>query len=256
MIKLIARSDDAGSSRSANKAIESVVKAGIIKNVSLMAPGPFIEEFAASCKDAPNVIFGMHATLNAEWDRVKWKPLTRASDRLVDADGFFLPEPKLFLETKPSIDEIIAEYDAQYEKLTALGFAIRYMDSHMMPELFIPGLFDAAGDFAKRRGIINHVYYYDLPDEDFMKNPKKYDGRQLFIVTHPSLNTREMRAVGNSQFKGEDVAKSRAKETRMLTSPLTKWFLIRNGIKTITYEQAVPGSDRYVREKAQYEGAR
>ncbi|MDR1598646.1 MAG: ChbG/HpnK family deacetylase [Oscillospiraceae bacterium] len=256
MIKLITRCDDAGSSRSANLAIARVMKAGLVRNVSLMAPCAYIEEFAAASKDARGVTFGMHATLNAEWDKVKWKPLTRASERLTDADGYFLPDPRMFLKTKPTVSEIIAEYEAQYWKLSSLGFNARYIDSHMLPELFVPGLLDATDEFSKRFNLINHVYYYDLPGADFMKHPKRYDGRQLFIVAHPSLDTPETRLTGNQSVSGAKVAKARARETRTLSSPLTRWFFRRNGIEPVSYEQAVPGGDAFIRGKVEYEGPR
>lgn len=44
--QLIARADDLGSSNSANQAIERVVGAGIIRNVSVMACGPLVESAA------------------------------------------------------------------------------------------------------------------------------------------------------------------------------------------------------------------
>jgi len=260
MVTLITRSDDAGSSHSANLAVCKVMRAGIVRNVSLMAPCAFIEEFAAMCKDAKNakaaqrITFGMHATLNAEWDRVKWKPLSSVSERLTDRNGYFLPDPKQFLETKPSVPEIIGEYEAQLRKLRSLGFDVQYVDSHMLPELFVPGLFDATDDFAKRHGLINHIRYYDLPGEDFLKHPKRYDGRQLFVAAHPSLDTEEMRQTGNADVSGPDVARNRAKETKLYASLKTKWFLKWNHIVPISYLEAVPGTDETARSRVKYGG--
>lgn len=46
MKRLIIRADDAGSSRSANNAIFECASRGLVRNVSLMAPGPFIHDSA------------------------------------------------------------------------------------------------------------------------------------------------------------------------------------------------------------------
>ena len=43
---LITRADDFGSSHSANQAIYEVSKKGIVKNVSVMACAPYLEEAA------------------------------------------------------------------------------------------------------------------------------------------------------------------------------------------------------------------
>ncbi len=45
-IRFITRADDLGSSYSANQAIEQVIDAGFIKNVSIMACGPAVEDAA------------------------------------------------------------------------------------------------------------------------------------------------------------------------------------------------------------------
>ena len=46
---LITRADDFGSSHSANQAIYEVSKKGIVKNVSVMACAPYLEEAAEIC---------------------------------------------------------------------------------------------------------------------------------------------------------------------------------------------------------------
>ena len=97
-IRFITRADDLGSSYSANQAIEQVVDAGFIKNVSIMACAPAIEDAAQRLAHRKDVCFGMHTTLNAEWDRVKWGPVLPSEQckGLVDQNGCFLPHPTMF----------------------------------------------------------------------------------------------------------------------------------------------------------------
>lgn len=72
---LITRADDFGSSHSANQAIYEVSKKGIVKNVSVMACAPYLEEAAEMLASSKDVTFGMHSVINAEWDRVVWGPV-------------------------------------------------------------------------------------------------------------------------------------------------------------------------------------
>ena len=60
---LITRADDFGSSHSANQAIYEVSKKGIVKNVSVMACAPYLEEAAEMLASSKDVTFGMHLSL-------------------------------------------------------------------------------------------------------------------------------------------------------------------------------------------------
>ena len=61
---LITRADDFGSSHSANQAIYEVSKKGIVKNVSVMACAPYLEEAAEMLASSKDVTFGMHSVIN------------------------------------------------------------------------------------------------------------------------------------------------------------------------------------------------
>jgi hypothetical protein len=250
-IRFITRADDAGSSTSANEAIKGVLKAGFIKNVSLMAVGSKIEDARELLRFKKKICFGLHSVINAEWDRVKWGPLTKIdpSAGLTDEQGFFLSDPKLFEETKPPVELILREYDAQLDKLTRLNFPVSYVDSHMIPEKNIPSLFEAMNDWIKQKGLINHFYYYTLPPgfEQVAEDPANLfpvltalrDG-QYFYLAHPALYTEEMRQTGNASVSGETVARARAGEAKLLSRlslPLVMRFL---GIRPIRYDQAEP----------------
>ena len=259
-LQFVARADDAGSSHSANRAIARVVENGIIRNVSVMAPGQFVDEAAQLLAGKKQVCFGMHATLNAEWDRVKWGPVSDLPPDcgLLDANGMFLASPKMFSETKPSIECILREYNAQLDKLTRCGFAVQYVDSHMFPEKYVPGLDEATAQWARGKGLLDHMYYYALPPgiELLLKDVKAIfsiwknmpDG-QYFYVAHPALDTPEMRMTGNAWESGEKVAKGRNLEARLFGSKLTKRILRRLGVQTIRYDEAVPLNPRITAEE-------
>lgn len=247
---LLLRADDLGSSHSANIAITRAIKNGLIKNVSIMAVGPELDEAAKLLSKEEKVCFGMHATLNAEWDNVKWKPLTQLSKEsgLVDDNGYFLNDPSLFTQTKPRIDSILYEFDEQLDLLRNKGFNIRYVDSHMLFEAKIDGLDDAMRQWIKGKGLIDHAYYYGNPIFQSVSNlsiiykiMRSLSIGQHFMVVHPSLDTEEMRLVGNEHVDGKIVAKMRSNETKVMSNKVLPILFKLLGIHTIRYDQAIPG---------------
>jgi hypothetical protein len=250
-VTFVSRADDLGSSESANRAIEMVAEAGFIKNVSVMAPGPFAEQAAQMLAKRKDVCFGMHTTLNAEWDKVKWAPVLPPGEDsgLVDANGNFLPNPSFFAKTKPPVEIIMREVDAQLERLHSLGFDIRYIDSHMFPEMFVEGLDEAMEDFARKKGLIDHMYFYVLPpgfealqqnSSGIIKFLRSLPAGQYFIAAHPSLDTEEMRQTGNAQYSGEDIAKGRAAETQIFSKKSLRHLMKILGCDSARYDKAKP----------------
>lgn len=243
-IRFISRADDLGSSHSANLAIEKVINTGFIKNVSVMACGPAIEAAASLLAHRTDICFGMHTTLNAEWDNVKWGPVLPLGKHsgLVDESGHFLAHPSQFIQTKPPVEIIMQEVAAQLERLHKLGFPIRYIDSHMFPEMYVEGLDEAMEEFAKKKGLLDHMYYYRLPPwglslghpGDMTRLP---DG-QYFSVSHPSLDTEEMCMTGNASVSGAAVAASRARETALLSDKELCCRLQEAGVQGILYDEA------------------
>lgn len=247
---ILLRADDLGSSHSANNAIVRALKNKLIRNVSIMAVGPALDEAAELLANNEDVCFGMHATLNAEWDKVKWKPLTQLSQEsgLVDENGYFLNNPELFINSKPKIEDILKEFDLQLDLLIKKGFKIKYVDSHMFPETKIDGLDEAMKQWIKDKRLIDHAYYYGNLTEirvtdifTLYKTIRNLKNGQHFMVVHPSLDTKEMRMTGNNTYAGTLVAKMRDKETKVMSNIfLPMLFKILN-VKTVRYDQATPG---------------
>lgn len=250
-ITMITRADDAGSSLSANAAIERVLRAGFIKNVSVMAPGRFLDNASERLRQNKRVCFGMHATLNAEWDHVKWGPLSNPAPNagLTDESGWFFGDPDVFLRTKPDVSTILREYDAQLDALTRARFDIRYVDSHMFPERCVPGLDEAVRDWAVKKGLLDHMYFYRLPPdwERVAKDPgvllkvlRELPQGQYFYLAHPALYSEEMLQTGNAAVSGEQIARERAGEAKLLSNPLLRLGMRLLSIVSIRYDRAVP----------------
>ncbi|MDR2822875.1 MAG: ChbG/HpnK family deacetylase [Acholeplasmatales bacterium] len=248
MKTFIFRADDAGSSLSANKAIYKVIKNKIVKNVSLMACTPYIADFYNLTKGM-DICFGLHVTINSEWDFVKWGPISKIdkSSNLVDDNNYFLSDFNNFTKKSDTIKIILNEIKMQHKKLIDIGYKISYLDTHMLPEIYIEGLSEELDKYCLENSLINHKYYYNLPSikgsSDIFNDLGNLPDNQYFFVIHPSLNTKEMRLTGNTNVKGSVVAKNRARETKMFSSKLIKRILFNNcQIKSIKYSEAIPFS--------------
>jgi predicted glycoside hydrolase/deacetylase ChbG (UPF0249 family) len=216
-----------------------------------MAPGGFVDHASSLFSSKTGVCFGMHFTLNAEWDKVKWGPVSsEARDTwMTDEKGCFLPDPRLFPEEPPDLGIVAKELGAQLDKLHNAGFKISYVDSHMMPEIRVRGLDGIIEEFAKKKGLIDHMRYYRFPpgmfeaakDKKFLRMLARIPEGQYFFVTHPAFYSEEMLQAGNSEVSGHDVAKGRDAEAKLFSFPAIKPVmraLFR--IRPLRYDEAEP----------------
>jgi len=132
----ILTADDLGSSHAANVGVYAALREGSATSASLMVPGPWARE-AASRYRGEDV--GVHLTVNAEYDLVRWGPVTHAPS-LLDGDGGF-PRTVDDLAEHADIDELRRECRAQLERAIFWGFDVSHLSSHLgamerRPELF------------------------------------------------------------------------------------------------------------------------
>ena len=220
MIRLITRSDDAGSGRGANAAILKAADAGFVKNISLMAPGASIAEAAEMLKNKKHICFGMHFTMNAEWDNVKWGPVNPALavSAMTDDRGFFHAEPAASAGAGVDIDMIHAEWNAQLDRLIALGFNVCYADTHMFPEIAFDGLADAMSLWIKEKGLIDHRYFY---------------------LTHPAMPLEDMYLTGNKDNPTEKIVDGRKRDMDFVASKDTLRLCEKYDVIPVRYDEAV-----------------
>jgi chitin disaccharide deacetylase len=133
---VILTADDLGSSHAANVGVYEAIRDGVATSASLMVPGPWARE-AASRYRGEDV--GVHLTVNAEYDLVRWGPITLAPS-LLDGDGGF-PRTVDDLAEHADIDELRRECRAQLERAIYWGFDVSHLSSHLgamerRPELF------------------------------------------------------------------------------------------------------------------------
>ena len=129
---LIIHADDAAVSHSTNQAIFDAFEKGNISSTAIMVPCPWFPEMAAYASKHPDLDFGLHLTLNAEWNTYKWGSVASANKvtSLLTNEGY------LYSTTKQAADsakasEAETELRAQIEKAIASGIQPSHFDTHM-----------------------------------------------------------------------------------------------------------------------------
>ena len=145
---LILTCDDLGSSHAANVGVYESLRDGIATSASLMVPCPWAREAAARYRGED---VGVHLTLNAEYERYRWGPVTHAPS-LLDGDGGF-PRTLADLWDHADLDETRRELRAQVERAILWGFDISHLDSHMGSVQLKPEFFDVYLDLAVDFGL-------------------------------------------------------------------------------------------------------
>jgi len=245
---IITRADDYGSSHAANIAIAEAAKAGFIKNVSIMACGPFLEEAAELLAFDKNICFGLHSCINAEWDRVIWGPVAPREwvSSLIDHRNAFFQNPVQYAECKPNIEEIITEYQYQLERVRKAGFDIKYMDSHMLPERHIPGLQQEISKLIETEGLIDHMWFNQIlkGDELALGSIEHFTSalikieNQVLLILHPARYGEEMCKTGNKDISGETIARNREKDYQIAINKDILKMCEKNGIRLLRYDEA------------------
>lgn len=123
---LIVNCDDLGSSASANRATEQVLKAGLATSATLMVPCPWAMD---AVRRAPPGGIGVHLTLTCEYPGYRWRSLTGAAS-LHDDQGF-MPTTAEAVWARADLDEVRAECRAQIDQALGWSVDVSHLDAHM-----------------------------------------------------------------------------------------------------------------------------
>jgi predicted glycoside hydrolase/deacetylase ChbG (UPF0249 family) len=256
-LRLITRGDDLGCNHTANVAIRDAYEQGILRNTSLMAPAPAIGHAAELLADEQGLCCGLHCTITAEWDRLRWGPVLPPDEvpSLVDERGHFFQTTRAVAEHSPRLKEIMAELGAQLQRARELGFDVRYADTHMGFARVVDGLAEAIDAWCTREGILNaHRYGRRLPAPDeaqtsaagdeldpveqFVARLRVAPPGQYLIVGHPAYDTPEMHELGHEGSPGDRVAVERDWQRRLFMDPRIVAYCRENGVVPIRYDEA------------------
>lgn len=222
-----------------------------------MAVGSQIESGAEALAPwASQVDLGLHLTVNAEWDCLKWKPLSppEAIPALLDEAGNF-HQTSLGLErAAPPPEQVLREASAQLDRLTALGLPITYVDGHMFPYLYVPGLEQALRQWCREKGLLYASAYDGLYQggpafgptyEAFSQSVEQWlgtlHGQTRLYVMHPAQFSPETMAFANRDFPAGVVAWERELEYRSAIDPVWTERTERFGL-TLTRFRDLPAA--------------
>jgi len=245
-IRLITRGDDAGSALSANRAIRQCFDHGILRNASVMAVGPAVENAADLLGNLPGLCLGLHVALNCEWEHPRWGPVSPPQHvpTLLDAQGHFTHWPKNLAERQCSTDEMIAEVKAQLAKLRSLGLNIAYLDQHMGVG-WVGGLNDALADLCAREGLINADKIFPHLPRATVPGPTPLDTLKhrldsaptgtYVLITHPSFADPEIHAYHLPTQPEGVIARERNEDRQLLTAPELRSYAAENAVEFLRF---------------------
>jgi len=247
-IRLVTRGDDSGSCNTANVAIWNAYKKGILRNTSIMVPAPAFPEAADMYAEDDGLCVGLHVTLNAEWDAVRWGPVLPADEvpSLVDENGHFFKTTRELNENNPDIQEMLAEVQAQLDLARARGLKIRYMDTHMGVG-WVCGLDTELRKMAKREGLIfSHDVVQGLPrpQGEFANHVERVvaalraasPGTYL-LVGHPAYDRVDVRMFGHEGLEAGREGINRDWQRRMFMDQEVLDCCRELGIRPIRYTE-------------------
>ena len=240
-INLVVQSDDFGMCHAGNEGVVKAFRDGILTQASVMVPCPWFAE-AARLATEHAIPVGVHLTLTAEWDYLRWGPLTGGRS-LVGDDGRF-PKTIEAVREKATPGEMLEEFVAQVELFRSHGLKPGYFDCHMgvvTPEPYaeVCQRYDRPFDYPIGDVAVGFDSIHMLsgrPGEE--KLPYLVDrisnlepGKHL-IVSHCAVDSDELRAMTSDDASNVAWANEyRVSDLAVLTSPEIKQLVEDRGIR-------------------------
>jgi chitin disaccharide deacetylase len=238
--RIVFRGDDAGCAENANLGIWDCVEAGVLRNVGVMTPGPAFEHAASLFRGVNQIDFGLHVTLNSEWESVKWGPTLPAEEVQSLMDGaFFTQQPAVLQHRGFSVEEAVAEIQAQLEKGRRAGFEFSYIDQHMGVG-WIDGLGDRIERLAETEGLHTGEFLQELAPGDSLlaRIQNSSDAESYLYVTHPCRDGADVRLFWHEGLGLNQIAHEREEDRRMLIDPNLIAAKNRGDFLSLTFSEA------------------
>ena len=211
-----------------------------------MAPGPALEDAAQRLAGLTDICFGLHVTLNSEWETPRWGPVLSRSKvpSLVDSDGFFWRTPAEARTQGAKVSEMLAEAAAQLARLRDAGFAVCCLDEHMGVSWPWPDLRAGLAEMAASEGLLDAHAVPFLPEgavpeadplNDVMTRLRTAPSGDYVLVTHPAYDDDEMQAIRGGGLAPGEVARGRDSDRRGLLNPSITAACHEMGVEVVRY---------------------
>jgi predicted glycoside hydrolase/deacetylase ChbG (UPF0249 family) len=256
-IRLWLRGDDFGYTHASNVAMEQAFNSGAMTSGSLLVPGPWFAETAALYKANRHWEVGVHLTITAEWNMLRWGPVSPAGEvpSLVAPDGYLhtsgyrAGEPRpddLRAFHEPNLAEVEKEFRAQLERAKSMGVKVAYVDCHMgmacREEILPITRKIAAENCIPIAGRQSFPQLQNISLDWDQRTPE--EGRRLFeaklrsltpglwmYVDHPAADSPELRAVDSDS--GERWARERSSVLAIWTDLKIRALIDELGIELV-----------------------
>lgn len=250
-IYLVTKADDIGSNDSANRAFAEGFERGMLRNGVIMMTCDKAAEAAQRFHEEPDFCMGLHLTLNAEWDRVKWGPVAPREQvpSIVNADGWLYQTTAALRDARPAVQDVLRELDAQLALARECGLNIFFADDHMMFTWAVDGLGEAVRDWCARNGLVYGMG--DVPSLPWQapgataaqRLIAKLEGLEPGVYAvhlgHPAFDTPEMRNLGHQGYDGDTVAAERDDDRRALSDPSVLEYFEKHHVVPVTLREAL-----------------
>jgi predicted glycoside hydrolase/deacetylase ChbG (UPF0249 family) len=128
----IIHADDIGAYQASLPAIEDLFAARLVSSCATMVPCPWFPAVAAWARRTPEADIGVHATLTAEYDTYRWRPISTCdpASGLLDEEGYLHRSTQaVWAAGDPAA--VATEHQAQLDRALAAGIDVTHIDSHM-----------------------------------------------------------------------------------------------------------------------------
>ncbi|MCI0331879.1 MAG: ChbG/HpnK family deacetylase [Planctomycetes bacterium] len=281
---VIIHADDADMSHSVNRATIAAMEQGIVSSASIMVPCPWFKEFAAYAKAHPDKDFGIHLTLNSEWDNYRWGPVA-GKDKvpsLVDKEGYLWDNVAEVAANAKSAD-VETELRAQIRRALDFGVPLTHLDTHMgavvsrpdlvevyvnlgvefnLPVFFLRNLGGGVPDEqirARALQLVDTLNRHKLPVLDYMTqlytNGRFEDKRAQYLEAIANSKPGVHYLILHCGYDDEELqaitASSKLRDTdrRVFTDPEFIRAVKETGVEIVTWKQVREMNDKRLAEK-------
>ncbi len=132
---LIINADDFGMCHAVNAAIMRALSEGIVRSTTLMVPCPWARHAMRFLAEHPEIPFGVHLTVIADWPDYRWGPIApkEKTPTLINGEGHFynFDQMPAFL-AQVDLTELELEFRAQIETVLAARLRPTHLDWHCL----------------------------------------------------------------------------------------------------------------------------